>query len=191
MFVKQIGGEAQTLGYLMSASAAGSLAGTLLLASRKTVKGLGKWVVAASFLFSLALIGFSQINSFWPAACVIAFIGATMMLMMAACSTILQSVVEEDKRGRVMSLFAMSFMGTAPFGGMIAGWIADHYGFQKTVLGCGIYCLITIAFFARKFMPKQEPPHAPPVEPEALKSDSGPGQILARFRNESATKSRV
>lgn len=191
MFVKQIGGEAQTLGYLMSASAAGSLAGTLLLASRKTVKGLGKWVVAASFLFSLALIGFSQINSFWPAACVIAFIGATMMLMMAACSTILQSVVEEDKRGRVMSLFAMSFMGTAPFGGMIAGWIADHYGFQKTVLGCGIYCFITISFFARKFMPKQEPPHAPPVEPEALQSDSGPGQILARFRNESATKSRV
>jgi MFS family permease len=191
MFVKQIGGEAQTLGYLMSASAAGSLAGTLLLASRKSVKGLGKWVVIASFLFSLALIGFSQIDSFWPAVFAIAFIGATMMLMMAACSTILQSVVDEDKRGRVMSLFAMSFMGTAPFGGMIAGWIADHYGFQKTVMGCGIYCLLTIAFFACKFMSRPEEPPEQPVEQEANESDSAPGRILERFRNESASKSRV
>jgi MFS family permease len=164
VFVKQIGGDAQTLGYLMSASAAGSLAGTLLLASRKTVKGLGRWVVAASFLFSLALIGFSFIKSFWPALFAIAFIGATMMLMMAACSTILQSVVEEDKRGRVMSLFAMSFMGTAPLGGMVSGYIADHFGFHTTVLGCGIYCFLTALVFAKAFMAKPESPPAKPVD---------------------------
>ncbi|MDZ4833365.1 MAG: MFS transporter [Candidatus Melainabacteria bacterium] len=148
MFVKQIGGDANTLGYLMSASAAGSLVGTLTLASRKSVIGLGRWVVVSSILFSCALIGFSFIKSFWPAIFLITFIGATMMLMMAACSTILQSVVEEDKRGRVMALFAMSFMGAAPFGGMISGAVADHFGFQVTVLGCGIYCLIVALTFA-------------------------------------------
>ncbi len=153
MFVKQIGGDANTLGYLMSASAAGSLAGTLTLASRKTVVGLGRWVVVSSILFSVSMIGFSFIKSFWPAIFAISFIGATMMLMMAACSTILQSIVEEDKRGRVMALFAMSFMGTAPFGGMVAGFVADHFGYQVTVMGCGIYCL-SIAFIFAYLVPR-------------------------------------
>lgn len=148
MFVKQIGGDANTLGYLMSASAAGSLAGTLTLASRKTVVGLGRWVVVSAVLFSLGLVGFSFIHSFWPAIFAVTFIGATMMLMMAACSTILQSIVEEDKRGRVMALFAMSFMGAAPFGGMLSGAIADHFGFHLTVMGCGIYCLFIALVFA-------------------------------------------
>ncbi|MBX9669966.1 MAG: MFS transporter [Candidatus Obscuribacterales bacterium] len=153
VFVKQIGGDANTLGYLMSASAAGSLVGTLTLASRKSVLGLGKWVVASAILFSLALIGFSFINSFWPAIVGLSFIGAMMMLMMASCSTILQSVVEEDKRGRVMSFFAMSFMGTAPLGGMVSGYVANHFGFQTTVMGCGVYCL-TIALIFSSLMPR-------------------------------------
>lgn len=160
MFVKQIGGGAHTLGYLMSASAAGSLAGTLTLASRKSVDGLGRWVVISSILFSLTMIGFSFINSFWPAIGAVSFIGATMMLMMAACSTILQSVVEEDKRGRVMALFAMSFMGAAPFGGLISGAVADHFGFQITVMGCGIYSLTVALVFAYliPFLRKVEKP---------------------------------
>ncbi len=153
VFVKQIGGDANTLGYLMSASAAGSLVGTLTLASRKSVLGLGKWVVASAILFSLALIAFSFINSFWPAIVGLSFIGAMMMLMMASCSTILQSVVDEDKRGRVMSFFAMSFMGTAPLGGMVSGYVANHFGFQTTVMGCGVYCL-TIALIFSSFMPR-------------------------------------
>lgn len=164
VFVKQIGGEAQTLGYLMAASAAGSLTGTLTLASLKSTKGLGKWVVGSSFLFALALIGFSFIKSFWPAVFAIAFIGATMMLMMAVCSTILQSEVEEDKRGRVMSLFAMSFMGTAPLGGMISGYVADHIGFHATVMGCGVYCLIVAALFAKSFLSRHTEPVTKLVE---------------------------
>ncbi len=148
MFVKQIGGDANTLGYLMSASAAGSLVGTLTLAARKSVLGLGKWVAVSSILFSIGMIIFSTLTSFWPAIVVIMFIGATMMLMMAACSTILQSIVEEDKRGRVMALFAMSFMGAAPFGGMISGAVADRFGFHATVMGCGIYCLTVSLIFA-------------------------------------------
>lgn len=148
VFVKQIGGDAKTLGYLMSASAAGSLAGTLTLAARKSAVGLVSWVVVAALLFACAVIGFAFVRSFWPAIGVISIIGATMMLMMAACSTILQSVVDEDKRGRVMSLFAMSFMGAAPLGGVLGGAVADRFGFHTTVLGCGIYCLFVASLFA-------------------------------------------
>jgi len=172
VFVKQIGGNANTLGYLMSASAAGSLAGTLTLAARKTVHGLGRWVMVSSFIFAFLLVGFSFITSFWPAMIVITFIGATMMLMMAACSTILQSTVDEDKRGRVMSLFAMSFMGTAPLGGMISGAVADHFGFHATVMGCGVYCLLTALFFASR-IPCQK---APEVVEETEESEETEGK---------------
>jgi MFS family permease len=147
VFVKQIGGNANTLGYLMAASALGSLAGSAALASRKSVLGLGRWVVVASFCFSMALIAFSFTHALIPAMMALSVIGAMMMLQMGSAGTIIQSIVEEDKRGRVMSLFTMAFLGTAPIGSLIAGALADRFGFQHTILGCGIYCLlVAIAF---------------------------------------------
>jgi MFS family permease len=152
VFVKLLGGNANTLGYLMSASAIGSLAGTMALASRGSVVGLGRWVVRSSFVFSIALIGFSFTDQFWTAAAVLVVMGASMMVLMASVNTIVQAVVEEDKRGRVMSLFTMAFMGTAPFGSLLGGAVADRFGFSTTMLGCGIYCLlVSLAFL--KFAP--------------------------------------
>ncbi|MBX9688332.1 MAG: MFS transporter [Candidatus Obscuribacterales bacterium] len=148
VFVKQIGGDANTLGYLMSASAVGSLLGALLLARRRGVVGLGKWISWSSFGFAAGLIVFSLIASFWAAALVLAFMGFNMMVQLAAANTILQSLVHDDKRGRVMSLFSMAFMGTAPIGSLICGALSNRYGFNITILGCGIYCLLISIIWA-------------------------------------------
>ncbi len=149
VFVHKIGGDSNTLGYLMSGSAIGSLVATILLASRKSVVGLGRWITISSFAYSLLLIGFSFVSSFWPAVFVLAAIGGCMMLQMASINTILQTIVEEDKRGRVMSLFTMAFMGAAPIGSLGAGALADKIGLSNTILGCGIYCLIVSFMFYR------------------------------------------
>lgn len=148
VFVAKIGGNSNTLGYLMSGSAIGSLCATLALASRKSVVGLGRWISVSSFAFSILLIGFSFVSSFWLAMIVLAGIGACMMLQMASINTILQTIVEEDKRGRVMSLFTMAFMGAAPIGSLGAGALAAKIGLGNTLLICGVYCLlVSFAFF--------------------------------------------
>jgi MFS family permease len=148
VYVKSIGGDSNTLGYLMTASAIGSLCGTFMLASRKSVLGLGKWIVLSSFAFSIFMMLFAMTHSFWPAMIVLAFVGACMMIQMASINTILQTIVEEDKRGRVMSLFTMAFMGAAPIGSLAAGALADRIGLSQTLMGCGIYCFIVSVVFA-------------------------------------------
>lgn len=149
VFVQKIGGDSNTLGYLMSGSAIGSLCATIMLATRKSVVGLGRWITISSFAYSALLIGFAFISSFWPAMFVLAAIGACMMLQMASINTILQTIVEEDKRGRVMSLFTMAFMGAAPIGSLAAGALADKIGLSNTIFGCGVYCLIVSFAFYR------------------------------------------
>ena len=149
VFVHKIHGDSNTLGYLMSGSAIGSLCATILLASRKTVVGLTRWITVSSFAFSFLLIAFSFVDAFWPAMFVLAAIGACMMLQMASINTILQTIVEEDKRGRVMSLFTMAFMGAAPIGSLGAGALANKIGLSNTLLLCGIYCLIVSVIFLR------------------------------------------
>ncbi len=142
VFVKEIGGNADTLGYLSSASAVGSVIATLILATRKNILGMGRWIIGSSFVYALAVLGFGFTHSFWPAAVALMFLGAAIMLQMGCCNTILQSIVEEDKRGRVMSFFTLAFMGTVPLGGLIAGVISTHFGFHNMIFACGIYCLL-------------------------------------------------
>jgi predicted MFS family arabinose efflux permease len=142
VFVKEIGGDATTLGYLSSASAFGSVIGTAILATSKGVPGMGRWIVISSFVYSAALFAFAFTHSFWITLAILAVLGAAMMLQMGCCNTILQSVVDEDKRGRVMSFFTMAFMGTIPLGSLVAGNIANHFGFHTMVFCCAVYCLI-------------------------------------------------
>lgn len=148
VFVKQIGGDANTLGYLMSASALGSLVGTLMLAKRAQIVGLGKWIVVSSYLCAGSLFALSFAHSFWFAVVALIFVGATMMIQMSAANTILQSIIDENKRGRVMSFFTMAFLGTAPIGSLIGGAVADRFGFNVTLLGCAIYCLLVAIVFS-------------------------------------------
>ena len=112
--------------------------------------GLGRVLVVAGSMFGLGLIGFSLSPWLWLSMLFLTMIGAGMMVSLAACNTILQTVVEEDKRGRVMGFYTMAFFGMSPFGSLAAGALADWFGAQATVLGCGAVTLLAAAMFARK-----------------------------------------
>lgn len=153
VFVKQIGGDANTLGLLSSASAFGSVLGTALLATRKSVIGMGRLALNSCFVYAVCLGLFAFANNLWTAMLILPALGAAMMLQMGCCNTILQSVVDEDKRGRVMSLFTLAFMGTIPLGSLLAGAISSHFGFRTMILCCAAYCLTVASIFAMK-MPR-------------------------------------
>jgi MFS family permease len=148
VFVKSIGGNANTLGYLSSASALGSVLGAAILATRKSVVGLGRLALLASFAYALALLGFGFAHSVWTAVPFLVVLGAALMLQMGSCNTILQSVVEDDKRGRVMSLFTLAFMASIPLGSLAGGAIASRLGFQAMIFTCAGYCLLVALVFA-------------------------------------------
>ena len=136
------GGDARTLGTMMTASGLGALTGALYMASRPTVLGLGKKVVLGSVMFSTGLMVFSHAPYFWLTVAVLPFTGFGLMIQMASCNTILQTIVEDRMRGRVMSLFTMSFMGIAPFGTLAAGVLAKQIGTPMTILLGGVGCLL-------------------------------------------------
>jgi MFS family permease len=143
-------GGSHTFGFLMGASGMGALTGALYLASRKSVLGLGRIIPIAAGVFGLGLAAFSFSKIFWLSLPLMVIIGLGMMLQMASSNTILQTIVDDDKRGRVMSFFTMAFMGTAPFGSLMAGSLAKSIGVQNTVLIGGITCILGALLFARK-----------------------------------------
>ncbi|WP_250419193.1 MULTISPECIES: MFS transporter [Pontibacter] len=141
-------GGANTLGFLMGASGVGALAGALFLAQRKSVVGLGKVIVFTMLLFGFALIAFSFSKVLVVSLLLMLLTGFGMIVTMASCNTLLQTIVEDDKRGRVMSLYATAFMGMAPIGSMLAGAVAEIIGVSYTLAGCGLLCAISIIPFA-------------------------------------------
>ncbi|MEO8162107.1 MAG: MFS transporter [Arenimonas sp.] len=153
VFVKEIGGNANTLGYLSSASAAGSILGTAVVATRKSVLGMGKLAIVACFVYAAGLFVFAFVDTLSSALPVLVVLGAAMMLQLGCCNTILQTVVEDDKRGRVMSLFTMAFMATVPLGALCAGAIATHFGFQAMIFCCAGWCLLVALAFTHQ-MPR-------------------------------------
>jgi MFS family permease len=143
-------GGSITLGFLMAMSGIGALTGAIYLASRKSVIGLGKIIPMFSGLFGLAVIAVALSGALWfsmPAICVAGF---AMMVQMAASNTVLQTIVEEDKRGRIMGLFTMAFMGMVPFGSLLAGSLASKIGAPNTLLLGGTCCVIGALIFVRK-----------------------------------------
>ncbi|QCR24545.1 MFS transporter [Pontibacter sp. SGAir0037] len=141
-------GGANTLGYLMGASGVGALIGALFLAQRKTVVGLGKVMVFTMLTFGVGLIAFSFSEVLPVSLVCMLFSGFGMIVTMASCNTLLQTIVEDDKRGRVMSLYSMAFMGMAPFGSMLAGSVAAYLGVNYTLAACGVLCALSIVPFA-------------------------------------------
>jgi len=140
-------GDAHTLGFLFGAVGSGALIGAIYLASRKSVLGLGKWIAIAAGIFSLGLLFFSFSRNIYLSVGLMLFTGFGMMMQMASTNTLLQTLVDDDKRGRVMSLYVMAFMGTAPFGSFMAGSLASTIGAPYTVLSSGIICLIGAILF--------------------------------------------
>lgn len=148
VFAKDIlHGNSQTLGFLFGAVGTGALIGAIYLASRKSVLGLGKWIAIAASIFSLGLLFFSFSRNIYLSVGLMLFTGFGMMMQMASTNTLLQTLVDDDKRGRVMSLYVMAFMGTAPFGSFMAGTLASTIGAPYTVLSSGAICLIGAIIF--------------------------------------------
>ena len=142
-------GGAGTLGALQATAGLGALAGALYLASRTSVLGLGRVTVASAALFGLGLMAFSRAHALWLALPLLLLAGIGMMVQTAACNTIIQTVVDEDKRGRVMSLLAMSLFGTVPLGSLIAGALATRIGAANTIGLGGAICLVAACLFLR------------------------------------------
>jgi len=143
-------GGAHTFGFLMTAAGVGALASTVFLASRKSVLGLGRVIVVATGLFGLGLIGFALSRSLPLSLLFLGLAGFGAMAMIASSNTVVQTIVEDEKRGRVMSLFTMAFMGMAPLGSLAAGALADTVGAPATLIGGGIACLLTGTVFASR-----------------------------------------
>jgi MFS family permease len=143
-------GGPHTFGFLMGASGIGALSAAIYMASRKSVLGLGKIVPVFSVVFGLGLILFSLSRSFPLSVVLIAITGFGMIMQMTSSNTILQTVVDDDKRGRVMSFYTMAFMGTAPFGSLMAGAMANAIGGPATLVIGGSACILGALIFARK-----------------------------------------
>lgn len=150
---KILQGGSETYGFLMGAAGLGALAGALHLASRKTVLRLGRLISMASLAAGTGLILLSFTKLYIPALLFMMLIGTGMMLQSAASNTILQTITDDDKRGRVMSFYTMAVMGTAPFGSLLSGTLARVIGTPATVLIFGI-CTITAALFFQMRLPE-------------------------------------
>jgi len=143
-------GGPRTLGYLYSLAGAGALTGAVFLAGRQNAYGLEKIIAGTSHLFALALIFFALSPALWFSLVMSFAAGFGMMVQMASSNTVLQTVVDEDKRGRIMSLYAAAFMGTMPIGSLLAGFLASRIGAPATLLLGGGCCLLLAAVFTRR-----------------------------------------
>jgi MFS family permease len=141
-------GNVHTLGFLAASAGAGALCGAAMLASRKNVPGLEKVIPLASAIFGtgLVLVSFSRVVPLSMAFLLVAGFG--MMVQMASSNTVLQTIVEDNKRGRVMSLYTMAFVGTAPFGSLLAGSLAERIGAPNTLALGGAACILAAGLFA-------------------------------------------
>lgn len=141
-------GGPHTLGFLMGAVGIGALVSAISLALRKSVLGLGRMIPIATACLGLGLILFGMSKTLWVSLVLMLFCGFGMMQQMAASNTIIQTIVEDDKRGRVMSFYAVAFVGMAPFGSLLAGVSARAIGAPHTVILSGVCCVAGAAWFA-------------------------------------------
>ncbi|MDI6851120.1 MAG: MFS transporter [bacterium] len=135
-------GGAHTYGFLMGSIGIGALVGALAMASRKNIKGIGKTLPYACFIFGSALLFLSLVNNFYVAAVLIAIAGFGMVSETITSNTLLQLTTEEKKRGRVMSFYTFSFTGMAPFGSLLAGWLSQNLGVRKAFLISGLVLIV-------------------------------------------------
>ncbi len=147
---KILGGNERTLGFLLGASGLGALLGSLYLASRESVLGLGRVILYSTIVLGCGLVAFAFSTVFPVSLGLLGLMGCATVLLMASCNTILQTIVDDDKRGRIMSLFSFAFMGMAPFGSLLAGGLANRFSAPVAFAVCGGICLIAAALFNRE-----------------------------------------
>ncbi len=140
-------GGPRGLGILMSAIGVGALVGALTLAAKKGIHDLGHWVALSAIGFGVGLVLFSLPRSFWLSAALLLPVGFSIMVEMASSNTLIQSLVPDSLRGRVMAVYSMMFMGMAPFGSLLAGALAHRLGAPMTVAAGGVVCIAGAAVF--------------------------------------------
>jgi MFS family permease len=134
-------GGPHTLGFLMSAAGVGALASALSLVLRRSVRGLTRMIAIAAIIFGAGLVSFGFSHRLWLSLMLLAFVGFGMMQGMTASNTIIQTLVPEEKRGRVMSYYMAAFVGMGPFGSLLAGSLAHWMGAPRTVMVTGSFCI--------------------------------------------------
>ncbi|WP_293349466.1 MULTISPECIES: MFS transporter [unclassified Microcoleus] len=147
---KILNGGPQTLGFLMAASGVGAFAGAIYLIGRKSVVGLGKLIAISPAIMGVGLIGFGLSRILWLSLIMMLFVGFGFIIQFAGGNTFLQTIVEDDKRGRVMSIYTMAFFGVTPFGNLVAGGLANYIGSPNTVIIGGIICILGSAIFTKQ-----------------------------------------
>lgn len=145
---EMLGGGAHTLGFLMTATGGGALLGALWLASRRTIAGLGRNIPIAGVIFSCGLMGFAFSRTLWLSIVLLVVTGFGFIVLVASGNTLVQTIVEDAKRGRVMAFFLMAYFGTTPFGSLVAGAVSARIGAPYTLaIGAGL-CLVGAGWFA-------------------------------------------
>jgi len=178
----RFGGDARTLGWLMSSAGVGALCGAIYLGSRVTIRGLGLVITVGGGCMAAGIMGFAL--SHWlplSMACLV-FTGMGGVLLMASSNTLVQSMIEDSKRGRVMSIFTMAFTGTMPVGSLLVGAAAENFGVSATLLVTGLFCAIVVGVFYRQ-LPRLRKAAAP-----VLAGRDGGGGIApnSRYGDQSA-----
>ena len=140
-------GGPKALGWLTGCAGMGALGAALLLASRQTLKGLSGWIATSATAFGVGLLIFALSRTFLFSALILVPVGFSLMLQMGSSNTLIQSMVPDHLRGRVMGVYSMMLMGMAPFGGLLAGVVADRFGAPTTVAIGGVICLAAAGIF--------------------------------------------
>jgi len=149
-FAREIyAGGAQTFGFMSASAGAGALLGTVYLASRKSVAGLDRVIGNAVLSAGFALAVFSLSDALVLAVPALAILGFSIICIIASSNTLIQSIVKDDMRGRVMALFTVAFLGIAPLGSLTAGGISHQFGARATLLGCALALLVAGIAFIR------------------------------------------
>lgn len=144
-------GDSRTFGFLIGAVGLGAMAGTVYLASRLSVRGLGQLIRFTTVVTAVAMIGFSFANALWQAIVILVVFGASLILTVAASNSIIQTIVDEHMRGRLVAIYVMSFLGMAPIGNFIGGTIAELIGAHQTFLVNGLVLLAAAVVFNMTF----------------------------------------
>jgi len=195
-------GGPRGLGLLMGASGLGAITGALTLAARADVRRMPAWVAAACATYGAALVLFAQSRSFWLSALLLVPAGFTMLVQMAGSNTLVQSMVPDALRGRVMAIYSMTFIGMAPLGALFGGWLAARIGAPATVTAGGACCILGATVFAALlpprarvdarhvvffgFAPPPPPPPPPPPTPPRLTVGPAAEAIVRVPRREDA-----
>jgi MFS family permease len=178
---------ARGLGILMGASGVGALIGALALAARRELRGLGRWVAFAMAGFGLSLIGFALSRSFWLSTALLVPVGGCMMIQMSASNTLIQAMVPDALRGRVMSIYSMMFMGLAPVGALLAGTLASHMGAPSMVIVGGALAIIGAIGFALR-LPALRPDAWRLIAAQHVAGGDPPGETTAPAAGDSDSR---